>query len=94
MRVTVILNLKRKDVEERSEIQLIFSFSHSPLCSHCYIYHILIDGKDNLYEQADTPEAEHRKIYSMACLHLRELINPFSFENNLLKICMPWVFFG
>lgn len=72
MRVTVILKLKRKDVEERSKIQLIFSFSHSPLCSHCYIYHILIDRKDDLYGQADTPETEHRKIYSMACLYLRE----------------------
>lgn len=50
MRVTVILKLKRKDMEERSEIQLIFSFSSSPLCNHCYIYHILIEEKGNLYE--------------------------------------------
>ena len=43
----VILKLKRKDVEQRSEIQLIFSFSISPLCNQCNIYHISIREEGN-----------------------------------------------
>ena len=38
MKVVVILKLKRKDVEQRLEIQLIFSFSISSLWNHYYIY--------------------------------------------------------
>lgn len=47
MKVVVIFKLKGKDVEQRSEIQLIFSFSISPLCSQCYIYHTSICGEVN-----------------------------------------------
>lgn len=38
IKIVIFLKLERKDVEERWEIQLIFSFSISPLWNWCYIY--------------------------------------------------------
>lgn len=60
MKVVVTLKLKRKDVEERSKIQLTFLFSISSLCNQCYTYHILIYGKGNSYKWAGTHETAQK----------------------------------